>query len=55
MKVNGQNLNNQRYADDTVLNSSTGNSLQKVLDRMAEEREVKYLGLMTTSDEKCDI
>ena len=39
MKINGQNLNNLRYADDTVLMAESDNQLQKLLDIVVLESE----------------
>ncbi|GFO01645.1 retrovirus-related pol polyprotein line-1 [Plakobranchus ocellatus] len=35
LKINGQNLNNLRYADDTVLIAESGKQLQKLPDTVA--------------------
>ncbi|GFO16959.1 endonuclease-reverse transcriptase [Plakobranchus ocellatus] len=39
LKINGENLNNLRYADDTVLNAECGKKLQKLLDTVDLENE----------------
>ena len=39
MKINGQNLNNLRYADDTVLMAESDDQLQKLLDIVVLESE----------------
>lgn len=36
IKINGQNINNLRYADDTVLISDSANGLQALIDRVVE-------------------
>ena len=37
IKIGGRNINNIRYADDTVLLADTGESLQELIDRLDEE------------------
>ena len=37
MKVGGMNINNIRYADDTVLIADTEEKLQRLVDRLDEE------------------
>ena len=39
MKINGQNLNNLRYADDTVLIAESDDQLQKLLNIVVLESE----------------
>ena len=39
MKINGQNLNNLRYADDTILMAESDDQLQKLLDIVVLESE----------------
>ena len=52
MKINGQNLNNLRYADDTVLMAESGNQLQKLLDIVV--LEIEKLGLtLNLKKKKC--
>ncbi|GFO04381.1 endonuclease-reverse transcriptase [Plakobranchus ocellatus] len=41
LKINGENLNNLRYADDTVLIAESGKQLQKLLDTLVLESERK--------------
>ena len=45
MKVGGQNINNLRYADDTVLIADSEEKLQKILTTVATESEIKGLQL----------
>ncbi|GFO17914.1 retrovirus-related pol polyprotein line-1 [Plakobranchus ocellatus] len=39
LKINGENLNNLKYADDTVLIEESGEQLQKLLNNVALESE----------------
>ena len=43
MKVGGQNITNLRYADDTVLLAKSVEDLQKLLDVVVSESELKGL------------
>ena len=43
MKVGGQNITNLRYADDTVLLAKSVEDLQKLLDVVVRESELKGL------------
>ncbi|GFO12049.1 retrovirus-related pol polyprotein line-1 [Plakobranchus ocellatus] len=43
LKINGENVNNLRYADDTVLIAESGKQLQKLLDTVVFES--KRMGL----------
>ena len=43
MKVGGQNITNLRYADDTVLLAKSVDTLQKLLDVVVRESELKGL------------
>ncbi|GFN81373.1 retrovirus-related pol polyprotein from type-1 retrotransposable element r2 [Plakobranchus ocellatus] len=45
LKINGENLNNLRYADDTVLLAESGKQLQKLLDTVVLESERMGLSL----------
>ncbi|GFO04706.1 retrovirus-related pol polyprotein line-1 [Plakobranchus ocellatus] len=45
LKINGDNLNNLRYVDDTVLIAEYGKQLQKLLDTVALESERMGLSL----------
>ena len=45
LRVNGENFNNQRYADDTVLMAESEGDLQKLLDIVLSESEVMGLSL----------
>ncbi|GFO01727.1 endonuclease-reverse transcriptase [Plakobranchus ocellatus] len=45
LKINGQNLNNLRHADDTVLIAESGKQLQKLLDTVVLEGEGMGLSL----------
>ena len=45
MKVGGQNITNLRYADDTVLLGKSVEYLQKLLDVVARESELKGLSI----------
>ncbi|GFO15376.1 retrovirus-related pol polyprotein line-1 [Plakobranchus ocellatus] len=45
LKINGGNLNNLRYADDTVLIAESGKQLQKLLDTAVLESERMGLSL----------
>ncbi|GFO06926.1 endonuclease-reverse transcriptase [Plakobranchus ocellatus] len=45
LKINGENLNNLRYADDTVLKAEPGKQLQKLLDTVVLESEKMGLSL----------
>ncbi|GFN85484.1 retrovirus-related pol polyprotein line-1 [Plakobranchus ocellatus] len=45
LKINGQNLNNLRYADDTVFIAESGEQLQKFLDTVVFESERMSLSL----------
>eukprot|EP00795_Rhopilema_esculentum_P010625 gene10625-biopygen13131 len=50
--IGGHNMNNLRYADDTVLISESAEKLQELLDRVVEESRKK--GSVITDDAKCD-
>ena len=39
MKIGGRNINNLRYADDTVLLAETEEDLQKIVDQVKRESE----------------
>ena len=41
LKVGGQNITNLRYADDTVLLAESVEDLQKLLDVVVRESELK--------------
>ena len=41
IKVDGYNMNNIRYADDTVLIAANENELQEMLDTVVRESEKK--------------
>ncbi|GFR73979.1 hypothetical protein ElyMa_005743300 [Elysia marginata] len=43
--LGGHNINNLRYADDTVLIAQSEQSLQKMLDIVVKESEIKGLSL----------
>ena len=45
MKVGGQNITNLRYADDTVLLVKSEEDLQKILDVVVKESELKGLSI----------
>ena len=45
IKVGGYNMNNIRYADDTVLIADNENELQEMLDTVVRESEKKGLSL----------
>ncbi|GFO32257.1 endonuclease-reverse transcriptase [Plakobranchus ocellatus] len=45
LKINGENLNNLRHADDTVLKAESGKQLQKLLDTVVLECERMGLSL----------
>ncbi|GFN75306.1 retrovirus-related pol polyprotein from type-1 retrotransposable element r2 [Plakobranchus ocellatus] len=66
IKVGGQNINNLRYADDTVLIAENKEDLQKLLNIVEEESRKKGLELNSKKTEgmvssrkqespKCDI
>ena len=42
MKIGGRNINNLRYADDTVLLAETEEDRQKIVDQVKRERERKF-------------
>ena len=48
VKVNGQNINNLRYTDDTVLIADSQKQLHRILDILIEESEKKGLELNVT-------
>ena len=48
VKVNGQNINNLRYTDDTVLIADSQKQLHRILDILIEESEEKGLELNVT-------
>eukprot|EP00795_Rhopilema_esculentum_P000950 gene950-biopygen7395 len=50
--IGGHNMNNLRYADDTVLISESAEKLQELLDRIVAESRKK--GSVITDDGKCD-
>ena len=39
VKINGENINNIRYADDTVLIADSAENLQRLLDMTIEKSE----------------
>ena len=45
MKVGGQNITNLRYADDTILLAESVEDLQKLLDVVVRESELKGLSI----------
>ena len=45
MKVGGQNITNLRYADDTILLAESEEDLQKLLDVVVRESELKGLSI----------
>ena len=45
MKVDGQNITNLRYADDTILLAKSVEDLQKLLDVVVRESELKGLSI----------
>src|ERR1700729_34138 len=51
IKVGGQNFNNLRYADDTVLVAKSETELQALLDTVIKESEMRGLGLNTKKTE----
>ena len=51
IKVGGQNLNNLRHADDTVLMPENKENLQQLLDKVEEESRKKELELNSKSTE----
>ncbi|GFN79349.1 retrovirus-related pol polyprotein line-1 [Plakobranchus ocellatus] len=66
LKINGENLSNLRYADDTVLKAESGKQLQKLLDTVVLESERMGLSLnvkktqcmvisKTSSNPKCNL
>ncbi|GFO12907.1 retrovirus-related pol polyprotein line-1 [Plakobranchus ocellatus] len=66
LKIKGENLNNPRYADDTVLIAESGKQLQKLLDTVVLESErmgmslsVKKMECMViskkSSNSKCNL
>ena len=40
MKIGGRNINNLRYADDTVLLAEKEEDLQKIVDQLKRESEI---------------
>jgi len=40
IKINGENINNLRYADDTVLIADSAEGLQELIDRVAEACDI---------------
>ncbi|GFO32266.1 endonuclease-reverse transcriptase [Plakobranchus ocellatus] len=51
LKINGENLNNLRYADDTVLIAESGKQLQKLLDTVVLKSQRMGLSLNVTKTE----
>src|ERR1700729_3211669 len=51
IKVGGQNFNNLRYADDTVLGAKSEIELQALLDTVIKESEMRGLSLNTKKTE----
>ena len=45
LKVGGQNITNLRYADDTILLAESVEDLQKLLDVVVRESELKGLSI----------
>ena len=52
LKVNGENINNIRYADDTALIATSEKDLQKLLDIVVSESECKGL-LLNVKKTEC--
>ncbi|GFS03660.1 endonuclease-reverse transcriptase [Elysia marginata] len=53
--LGGHNINNMRYADDTVLIAQSEQSLQKMLDIVVKESEIKGLSLNIAKTESMTI
>ena len=53
VKINGENINNIRYADDTVLIADSEENLQNLLDITIEKSEEMGLTLNVKSIHKC--
>ncbi|KAK3705052.1 hypothetical protein RRG08_059702 [Elysia crispata] len=51
LKIGGHNINNIRYADDTVLTADSEEKLQEVLNKVVEESENKGLELNSKKTE----
>ena len=51
IQIEGHNINNLRYADDTVLTAETEEGLQELLDTVVKEREIKGLTLSSKKTE----
>ncbi|GFR79706.1 retrovirus-related Pol polyprotein LINE-1 [Elysia marginata] len=51
LKVNGENINNLRYADDTVLLAESENDLQNLVT-IIEEKSEQYGLMMNTKETK---
>ena len=51
IKVDGYNINNLRYADDTVLNANSEGKLQDIIITVSKESENKGLQLNTKKTE----
>ena len=45
IKIAGRNINNVRYADDTILKAESGEELKSLLMKVKEEREKAVLKL----------
>ena len=45
IKINGTNINNIRYADDTALLASTNEDLQKIVDKVKKESDQQALNM----------
>ena len=45
IKINGTNVNNIRYADDTALLASTNEDLQKIVDKVKKESDQQALNM----------
>ena len=51
VKINGENINNIRYADDTVLIADSEENLQRLLDKTIEKSEEMGLTLKVKKTE----
>ncbi|KAK3750249.1 hypothetical protein RRG08_041278 [Elysia crispata] len=51
LKIGGHNINNIRYADDTVLTADSEEKLQELLNKVVEESENKGLELNSKKTE----
>ena len=50
IKIAGRNINNLRYADDTILMAESGKELKSLLMKMKEENEKLFWGSKITAD-----